>query len=58
MLWKRIIVGDQERALVTKNDRFGGILAPGDYRLFTMPSVSLNVEKFNVARPRLPEHMG
>jgi len=48
MLWKRIIVGDQERALITKNGRFGGILAPGEYRLFIMPGVSLNVEKYNV----------
>ena len=48
MLWKRISVGDQERALITKNDRFGGILAPGEYRLFTMPGVSVKVEKFNV----------
>jgi regulator of protease activity HflC (stomatin/prohibitin superfamily) len=48
MLWKRIIVGDQERALITKNGRFGGILMPGEYRLFTLPGVSLNVEKYNV----------
>ena len=48
MFWKRIIVGDQERALVTKNGRFGGILAPGDHRLFAAPGVSLGVEKFNV----------
>ena len=48
MLWKRIIVGDQERALVTKNGRFGGILMPGEYRLFVMPNVSLDVEKFNM----------
>jgi len=48
MLWKRILVGDQERALITKNGRFAGILAPGEYRLFVMPGVSLNVEKYNV----------
>jgi len=48
MLWKRIIVSDQERVLITKNDRFGGILAPGEYRLFIAPGVSLHVEKFNV----------
>jgi regulator of protease activity HflC (stomatin/prohibitin superfamily) len=48
MLWKRIIVGDQERALITKNGRFGGILAPGEYRLFILPGVSLDVEKYNV----------
>jgi hypothetical protein len=48
MLWKRIIVGDQERALISKNGRFGGILAPGEYRLFIRPGVSLDVEKYNV----------
>jgi hypothetical protein len=48
MLWKQIIVGDQERALITKNGRFGGILAPGEYRLVTKPGVSLDVEKHNV----------
>jgi hypothetical protein len=48
LLWRQIIVRDQERALITKNGRFGGILAPGQYRLFTVPGVSLNVEKFNV----------
>jgi len=48
MLWKRIVIGDQERALITKNGRFGGILAPGEYRLLTMPGVSLDVEKHNV----------
>ena len=48
MLWKRIIVGDQERALVSKNGRFGGIFTPGEYRLFTTPGVSLDVEKYNV----------
>ena len=48
MIWKQIIVGDQERALVSKNGRFGGILTPGAYRLFLKPGVSLNVEKYNV----------
>jgi hypothetical protein len=48
MLWKRIIVADQERALITKDGSFGGILAPGEYRLATLPGVSLDVEKHNV----------
>ncbi len=48
MLWKRIIVGDGERALVTKNGRFGGILSPGEYRLFVTAGVSLGVEKHHV----------
>src|SRR3569833_777336 len=41
MLWKRIVVGDQERILLTKNGRFGGILGPGEYRMFVAPGVSL-----------------
>ena len=48
MLWKHIIVADHERALITKNGRFGGILPPGEYRLFIMSGVSLDVEKHNV----------
>jgi regulator of protease activity HflC (stomatin/prohibitin superfamily) len=48
MLWKRIIVGDDERALLTKNGRFGGILSPGTYGLFVAPGVSLDVEKHNL----------
>jgi regulator of protease activity HflC (stomatin/prohibitin superfamily) len=48
MLWKRIVVGDQERVLITRNGRFGGILAPGEYRLFVAPGVSLETEKHNV----------
>ncbi len=48
MLWKRIVVGDHERALITKNGHFGGILAPGEYRLFLTPDILLDVEKHNV----------
>ncbi len=48
MLRKRIIVGKEGRALVTKNGRFGGILTPGEYNLFALPGVALDVEKFNV----------
>ncbi|HEX4750634.1 MAG TPA: slipin family protein [Bryobacteraceae bacterium] len=48
MLWKRIVVGDQERVLVAKNGRFDAILTPGAYRVFAAPGVSLEVEKFNV----------
>ncbi len=48
MLWKQIIVGDFERALVTTSGRFGAILAPGDYNLSTTPGVSLDIERFDV----------
>jgi hypothetical protein len=48
MLWKRIIVGDGERALLTKNERFGGILSPGAYGIFVAPGMSLEVEKYSL----------
>ena len=36
-MFKRIIVGDNERALVTRKGRFYGILTPGVYRVFGLP---------------------
>jgi regulator of protease activity HflC (stomatin/prohibitin superfamily) len=51
MLFKRIIVGDQERFLITKNGRFAGILSSGEYRMFVPPGVTLATEKFNLRTP-------
>ncbi|HBY63915.1 MAG TPA: stomatin/prohibitin-family membrane protease subunit [Solibacterales bacterium] len=48
MLWKRIIVGDFERALVIRNGRFAGILKPGAHTLWTSPFASLAVEMHSV----------
>ena len=48
MLWKRVIVGDQERVLIAKNGRFSGILEPGQHRIFVAPGVSLETEKHDV----------
>src|SRR6185295_1018141 len=49
MLWKRILVGDQERVLVSKNGRFVSILAPGEYRLFAgLSGKTLAFERFNI----------
>src|SRR3954466_235287 len=48
MLWKRVIVGDQERVLIAKNGRFSGILEPGQHRVFIPPGVSLETEKHNL----------
>lgn len=45
MLWKRIALRNHERALVAKNGRFHKILTAGEYRIFTVPGVSLEVEK-------------
>lgn len=49
MLWKRILVGDRERILITKNGRFDRILTPGEYRLFAAPWICLESEKFDLA---------
>ena len=51
MLFKRIVVGDQERFLITKNGRFAGILLSGEYRMFVPPGVVLVAEKFNLRTP-------
>ena len=48
MLWKRMLVGNQERLLVIKNGRFEAILAPGEHRMFVAPWVSLEFERHNV----------
>ena len=53
MFWKRILVGDQERVLVTKNGRFVSILGPGEYRMFEGPKLfgfgsTLGFERFNI----------
>jgi regulator of protease activity HflC (stomatin/prohibitin superfamily) len=48
MLWKRIVVGDQERVLIAKNGRLVDILEPGEYRIITPPGVTLEAEKFSV----------
>ncbi len=48
MLWKRVIVGDQERVLIAKNGHFSGILEPGQHRVFVVPGVSLKTERHNV----------
>jgi hypothetical protein len=51
MFWKRIIVENQERVLVAKNGRFRSILAPGDYRMFVAPGVTLCTERHQLANP-------
>jgi hypothetical protein len=48
MLWKRIIVGDQERVLIAKNGRFSGILEQGQHRIFVAPGVTLETERHNL----------
>lgn len=48
MLWKRIVVGDFERAIVIRDGRFAGVLMPGPHRIWKSPFVSVQVEKHNV----------
>lgn len=45
MVWKRFVLAPHERGLVTKNSRFGGIFAPGEYAMFLPADVSLEVER-------------
>src|SRR3954470_21355591 len=46
-MYKRILVGDNERVLVTRNKRFSNILEPGEYRIFTLLS-NVEAEYFNI----------
>ncbi len=48
MLWKQISVDKHERILVARNDEFGGILTPGDYRLSIAGQMTLTLERHNV----------
>jgi hypothetical protein len=48
MLWKRILVRDQERALIARNGKFCAILNPGKHVVFAIPGVSLDIENFDV----------
>jgi regulator of protease activity HflC (stomatin/prohibitin superfamily) len=46
LFWKKVYVGDQERALVTRRGRFVAILTPGTYWLFR---AGLKVNTYNLA---------
>jgi regulator of protease activity HflC (stomatin/prohibitin superfamily) len=46
---RRVLVGDNERVLLIRNKRFGNILAPGEYWIFTLGR-SIELERFNIAR--------
>jgi len=50
MFWKRIVISNQERVLVAKNGRFGGIMLPGEYRMFVAPGVSLELERHDIGK--------
>lgn len=53
LFWKKVIVGDQQRALVTRRGRFVQILGPGTYRLAGLPRET-SVETYNVSDKALP----
>ncbi len=44
MLWKRIIVKDRERVLLSKDERFSGILMPGVHQILAMSDEALETE--------------
>jgi hypothetical protein len=48
MTWKRIVVNGQERILISKNGRFGGILTPGEYQMFIASGVYLELERHDL----------
>ena len=48
MLWKRVLVRDHERFVVTKNNRFDSILTPGTHRLFMVPGFRVELTKADV----------
>jgi hypothetical protein len=48
MLWKRFVLAPHERGLVTKNGRFGGIFAPGEYAMFLPENASVEIERHDV----------
>lgn len=47
LIFRRILVGDQERVLVTSKGRFVRILEPGEYRLWSLGR-ALRTETYNV----------
>src|SRR5262249_1623872 len=47
VLFRRILVGDQERVLMTRKGRFIRILGPGEYWLWTFGR-ALKIERYNV----------
>lgn len=46
-MYRRIVVGDNERVLVTRNRRFAEILEPGEYRMLTLLR-GVETETYNV----------
>ena len=49
-MFKRILVGDAERALLIRNKRFAEILEPGEYWIFALGQ-SIDVERFSTRDP-------
>ena len=51
-MFRRILVGDNERVLVIRKRRFAGILAPGEYLMFTLGR-GIEFERHNVKQSML-----
>lgn len=51
MLFKRVSVRHNERAIVSRNGRFVSILTPGNHRIVSLPWVSLKIETYHLNDP-------
>ena len=46
-MFRRVLVGDNERVILVRNKRFAEILAPGEYWIFTLGR-GVELERHNV----------
>ncbi len=50
MFWRNVFVNAHERALIAKNQRYTGILLPGEHRIFSFPGLRFEVEKHDARK--------
>ncbi|HEX4166635.1 MAG TPA: hypothetical protein VHZ55_14300 [Bryobacteraceae bacterium] len=50
MFWRNLFLEPHQRALIAKNHRFSGILAPGEHRIFVLPGIAFEAEQHNVRK--------
>lgn len=56
-MFRRVLVGDNERVLFIRKKRFIGILGPGEYWIFT-PGQHVELERHNTKFDDLFERVG
>ena len=56
-MFRRILVGDNERVLLIRKRRFADILAPGEYWIFTLGR-GVELERYNIKSARLRQRVG